>query len=84
MYSLVMNTVIFQFFYWTSQMKKFGMRLMDAVTIYLYSSLVTKIFMKIRKELKVFEINKPQWLYSMKLQMSLYVRIALNRKDSFL
>ena len=50
------------------------MRLMDVVTTYLYGSLDANVYMKIPEGFTLPEVmnSKPQSMYSIKLQRSLY------------
>ena len=50
------------------------MRLMDVVTAYLYGSINTNVYIKIPEGFKLPKVmnSKPQSMYSIKLQQSLY------------
>ena len=50
------------------------MRRMDVVTVYLYGSIDTNVYMKILERFKLSEVmnSKPRSMYSIKLQHFLY------------
>ena len=50
------------------------MRLMDVVTVYLYGSIDTNVYIKISEGFKLPKVinSKPQSMHSIKLQLSLY------------
>ena len=52
------------------------MGLMNVVTTYLYRSFDSDIYMKIPRGMKMPEVfsSKPQYIYSIKLQRSLYIK----------
>ena len=71
-YSPVMETITFRFLISMIVSENLDMRLMDAVTAYLYGSLDFDIYMKIPEGLKMPEAYTLRNLYSIKLQRSLY------------
>ncbi|KAK0606152.1 hypothetical protein LWI29_034632 [Acer saccharum] len=73
-YSPVMDTITFRFLISLAISEKLEMRLMDVVTAYLYGSLDSDIYMKIPEGFRMPEAynSRPQNLYSIKLQRSLY------------
>ena len=88
-YSPVMDTITFRFLISMVVSENLDMRLMDAVTAYLYGSLDFDIYMKIHKGLKMPEAYTPRNLYSIKLQKSLYglkqsSRMWYNRLSEYL
>ena len=52
-YSLVMDTITFQYLISLPISKELNMHLMDVATTYLYGSIDTNIYMKIPKEFKL-------------------------------
>ncbi|XP_074337293.1 uncharacterized protein LOC141674488 [Apium graveolens] len=70
-YSPMMDGVTFHFLMGMACMEKLETHLMDVVTAYLYGSLDSDIYMKIPEGLNI-EDTKPRYLYSVKLQRSLY------------
>ena len=69
-----MCAIIFRFLVGLAILENLDMRLMDVVTVYLYRSLDTNIFMKILEGFKMPESyqSSHRSLYSIKLQKSLY------------
>ena len=73
-YSPVMDATTFRYLIYLAVSEGLDMRLMDVVTTYLYGSLDTNVYMKIPEGFKLPEVmnSKPQSIYSVKLQRSLY------------
>ena len=73
-YSPVMDATTFRYLIYLAVSEGLDMRLMDVVTAYLYGSLDTNVYMKIPEGFKLPEVmnSKPQSIYSIKLQRSLY------------
>ena len=73
-YSPVMDATTFRYLIYLAVSEGLDMRLMDVVTAYLYGSLDTNVYMKIHEGFKLPEVmnSKPQSIYSIKLQRSLY------------
>jgi len=69
-----MDTITFRFLISLVAKKNLDIRLMDAVTTYLYGSLDNNIYMKILEGYKMPETYNPisRSMYSIKLQRSLY------------
>ena len=73
-YSPVMDATTFRYLIYLAVSEGLDIRLMDVVTAYLYGSLDTNVYMKIPEGFKLPEVmnSKPQSIYSIKLQRSLY------------
>ena len=73
-YSPVMDATTFRYLIYLAVSEGLDMRLMDVVIAYLYGSLDTNVYMKIPEGFKLPEVmnSKPQSIYSIKLQRSLY------------
>ena len=73
-YSPIMDATTFRYLIYLAVSEGIDMRLMDIVTTYLYGSIDTNVYMKIPKGFKLPEVmnSKPQSMYSIKLQRSLY------------
>ena len=73
-YSPVMEAITFRYLISLAVSEGLDMCLMDVVTTYLYGSLDANVYMKIPKGLTLFKAMnlKPQGMYSIKLQRSLY------------
>ena len=73
-YSPVMDATTFRYLIYLAIFEGLDMRLMDLVTTYLYGSINTNVYMKIFEGFKLPEVmnSKPQSMYSIKLQRSLY------------
>ena len=76
MYSPVMDATTFRYLIYLAVPEGLDMQLMlmDIVTTYLYGSIDTNVYMKIREGFKLHEVmnSKPRSMYSIKLQRSLY------------
>ena len=73
-YSPVMDATTFCYLIYLAVSEGLDMRLMDVVTTYLYGFSDTNVYMKIPEGFKLLEVmnSKPQSMYSIKLQRSLY------------
>ena len=73
-YSPVMDATTFCYLIYLAVYEGLDMRLMDVVISYLYGSIDINVYMKIPKGFKLHEVmnSKPQSMYSIKLQRSLY------------
>ena len=73
-YSPVMDAITFRYLISLAILEGLNMRLMDVVTTYLYGSLDANVHMKILEGFTLPEVmnSKPQIMYSIKLQRSLY------------
>ena len=73
-YSPVMDAITFRYLISLAVLEGLDMRLMDVVTTYLYGSLDANVYMKILEGFTLPEEmnSKPQSMYSIKLQRSLY------------
>ena len=73
-YFSVMDAITFRYLISLAVSKNLEMCLMDVVTVYLYGSLDSDIYMKIPEGFKMSEASssKSKELYSIKLQRSLY------------
>ncbi|GKE07118.1 retrovirus-related pol polyprotein from transposon TNT 1-94 [Tanacetum coccineum] len=74
MYSLIMDAITFRYLISLAVFENLDMRLIDVVTVYLYGPLDSDIYMKIPEGFKMPEALsiKPKYMYSLKLQRSLY------------
>ena len=73
-YSPVMDAITFRYLISLTVSEGLDMRLIDVVTAYLYGSLDVNVYMKIPEGFTLPETmnSKPQSIYSIKLQRSLY------------
>ena len=73
-YSPVMDETTFFYLIYLAVSERLDKWLMDVVTIYLYGSIDTNVYMKIYEGFKLPEVmnSKPRSMYSIKLQRSLY------------
>ena len=73
-YSPVMDAITFRYLISLAVLEGLDMRLMDIVTTYLYRSLESNVYMNITEGFTFPEAmnSKPQSMYSIKLQRSLY------------
>ena len=69
-----MDATTFRYLIYLAASEGLDMRLIDVVTAYLYGSIDTNVYMKILEGFKLLEIinSKPQSMYSIKSQRSLY------------
>ena len=74
MYSPVMDATTFRYLIYLAVSEGLDMRLIDVVTTYLYGSIDTNVYMKSPERFKLPKVmnSKPQSMYSIKLQRSLY------------
>ena len=73
-YSLIMDAITFRYLISLAVLEGLDLLLMDVVTTYLYGSLDANVYMKIPKGFTLSKAmnSKPQGMYSIKLQRSLY------------
>ena len=73
-YSPVMDAIAFRYLISLTILEGLDMHLMDVVTPYLYGSLDANVYMKIPERFTLPKVmnSKPQSIYSIKLQRSLY------------
>ena len=69
-----MDAITFRYLIYLAVSEGIDMRLMDVITTYLYGSIDTNVYIKILEGFKLPEVmnSKPQSMYSIKLQRSLY------------
>ena len=69
-----LDATTFRYLIYLAVFEGLDMRLMDVVTSYLYEFIDTNVYMKILEGFKLPEVinSKPQSMYSIKLQRSLY------------
>jgi hypothetical protein len=84
-----MNRITFEYLMSLAIQKHLSLQLMDVVTIYLYESLGSDIYMKVPNGISVLNTNANHNMYYVKLVMSLYElkqsgRIWYNRLKEFL
>ena len=73
-YSPIMDATTFRYLIYLVVSEGVDMWLMDVVTLYLYRSIDTNVYMKIPEGFKLLEVmnSKPWSMYSIKLQRCLY------------
>ena len=73
-YSPIMDATTFRYLIYLAISEGLSLRLMDAVTTYLYGYIDTNVYMKIPVGFKLPEVlnSKPRSMYLIKLQRSLY------------
>jgi hypothetical protein len=71
-YSLVMNRITFQYLISLATQKRLSLQLMDVVTVYLYESQDSDIYMKVPERISIPNKNVGRNIYCVKLNNLLY------------